>query len=884
MLLNTVAGKRHAGFAGMLPQARRLTPRMLPESKAVHPPHSRGNCRFRSGRHAGLAALLIAAMQLLADHSLAGGGPEKVLVVVNGDSAVSMQIANSYVEMRDIPPEHVLWLHDIPYPDSIGIDTFRTRIWKPIRDFITRNQLDDEIDIITYSAGFPYAVNFSADLKANKLPRLKYHGKMASLTGLTYFARHVETASPYYLAGNANRYFRRNLAAARGLPRPLTQAERGQQRKAEKSFRKKDFQAALAGYDALIQGFPEHGGLWHGLARSHAALGNTGEAMEALQQAVNHGWSSSLQSRNDRYLKRLSDDPAWQRLLDRMERRNGPFQAAHGFSTHYEWTGATQPVKLFRSDSVNSYYLSTMLAYTGTHGNSLPEVENYLASAQSSDGARPDGTVYLLVNDNVRSGTRQPLFLETVAALERRGRRAEILSRGQARQDGILPQGKADVIGAVVGAAGFSWQSSGSRLLPGAIAESLTSYGGHFNTHKQTKLTEFLRYGAAGASGAVAEPFSLQAKFPVPLLHVHYADGCSLAEAFYQSVEAPYQLLIVGDPLARPYARFAEVDLAAPDTDTPWSGVVTVQPKVVPAPERPVALLELWVDGQLLAYAQAGKTFTWDTQGMDDGFHDLRLVAQEDGPVETRSYARFGVMLANSDHRLLLDTRQPARYGEDITLTGTAIGGREAAIWQGNRKLASGPVNGGRWQLRVGSRRLGVGPVSLGVRVTFDDGTVVRSAPLKIDIAPPKLAVKAADPHRPGPEKMEAAGTEGNLKEAKRVKLNGKLGNLTGVQHLGMAGQFTVARVGLFELVITGSGEISLAVDDRPLLSGQGLDRKQTRFSTLALERGPHDLKIEFSPADKTPYLKLVLEGDQVATVPELRVVSDDRMRANATP
>jgi len=73
--------------------------------------------------------------------------------------------------------------------------------------------------------------------------------------------------------------------------------------------------------------------------------------------------------------------------------------------------------------------------------------------------------------------------------------------------------------------------------LPGAIAESLTSYGGHFDHGGQTKLTEFLRHGAAGSSGAVQEPWSIQAKFPVPLLHAYYADGCSLAEAFYQSIQ-----------------------------------------------------------------------------------------------------------------------------------------------------------------------------------------------------------------------------------------------------------------------------------------------------------------------------------------------------------
>jgi hypothetical protein len=822
-----------------------------------------------------LAMTLIACVALFPGRVFAGGGPENVLLVVNGDSPVSLQVANAYVEMREIPQEHMLWLHDIPYPDSISIDTFRTRLWKPIREFITQNRLDDEIDIIAYSADFPYAVNFSADLKANKLPKLKYHGKEASLTGLSYFARHVETGSPYYLAGNANLYFRRNLAPGSHSLRSLTDAETSLQREAEKAFQKKNFQGAVASYESLVQGFPEHGGLWHGLARSHAALGNSGAAMVALQQAVNHGWSNSLKTRNDRYLQVLSDDPVWQQLLDRMEKRNGPFQTAHGFSANYEWTGATQPVKTFRSESLHSHYLATLLAYTGTYGNSVLEVKNYLAAARSSDGTQPDGTVYLLENNNVRSETRQPLFLETVAALERRGHRAEILAPDKkTQQTGILPQGKEDVIGAVVGAAKFNWGSSGSQLLPGAIAESLTSYGGHFNSHQQTKLTEFLRYGAAGASGAVVEPFSLQAKFPVPLLHVHYADGCSLAEAFYQSVEAPYQLLIVGDPLARPYARFAEVGLAKPDLHTPWSGVVILQPKVVPAKGRPIAQLELWVDGQLLAYALPDQPFTWDTQGMDDGFHELRLVAQEADPIETRSYARFDVILANSGQRLAVDTQQQrARYGEDITITGTAVGGREAAIWQGNRKLASVPVKDGRWLLQLASQMLGVGPVSLGVRVTFDDNIIVRSAPLKIDIAPPEFTWKATATHRLDDGEIETAATEDNHKKVKPVKLDGQLRNIKDVQHLTMAGQFTVARSGFFELVVTGGGKISLAVGEHSLLSSQTINRKQTRFFPLSLEQGLHDLKIEFSPADKRPYLKLILEGDQVATIPEVEVV-----------
>ena len=341
----------------------------------------------------------------------------------------------------------------------------------------------------------------------------------------------------------------------------------------------------------------------------------------------------------------------------------------------------------------------------------------------------------------------------------------------------------------------------------------------------------------------------------------------------------------MGDPLARPYAHFAEVDLASLNPHIPWSGVVTLQPKVVPAPDRSIAQLELWVDGQLFAYAQADKVFTWDTQSMDDGFHDLRLVAQEDGPIETRSYARFGVMLANSDHHLVLDPLpQQVRHGKRITVSGSATAGREAALWQGNRKLASAPVNGGRWRLQVASQMLGVGPVSLGVHVTFDDNTVVRSAPLEIKIVPPELAGKApgTDQHDAG--KIETTANEGDLKEVKPIKLDGRLRNLKDVQHLTMAGQFTVARSGFYELVVSGEGKISVIVDNHTRLSDQDIDMKQTRFFPLALEQGPHDLQIEFSPADNRPYLKLILEGDQVATIPEVRVVKDIRKKENAAP
>src|SRR5262249_46080998 len=149
---------------------------------------------------------------------------------------------------------------------------------------------------------------------------------------------------------------------------------------------------------------------------------------------------------------------------------------------------------------------------------------------------------------------------------------------------------------------------------------------------------ELLRNGAAGSSGTVAEPLALWQKFPVPAIHVHYAAGCSLAEAFYQSLAGPYQTLVVGDPLARPFARFARVTLPAAPAE-PLRGTVEVAAEVQPAEGTKVGRVELWVDGVRRAEATGTGALAWDTTRDDDGVHEVRVVAIEAGAIETRSFA-----------------------------------------------------------------------------------------------------------------------------------------------------------------------------------------------------------------------------------------------------
>ena len=357
------------------------------------------------------------------------------------------------------------------------------------------------------------------------------------------------------------------------------------------------------------------------------------------------------------------------------------------------------------------YLLSAMLGVTAGRGNTVAEVVSYLRSAAAADGTRPRGTIYFMANSDVRSTTRSAAFPAAVRALDALGVKAEVVA-------GTLPVRKRDVAGLTAGTASFDWGASGSTILPGAICENLTSFGAVFSPAAgQTPLSAFLRAGAAGSSGTVIEPFSLQPKFPHPSVHVHYARGASLAEAFYQSVQAPYQLLVVGDPLCQPWAVVPAVEVVtAADSQVlapgvVLSGTVELEPRATVAGGT-ADRFEMFVDGLRVAQAGLGDRLTLDTTSMADGHHELRVVAIAATPVETQGRRVIPFVVGNHGRRLELAV-DPLHVRPGGTLR---IGVRGADI-EGAVVFAMGRVLGRtatpEASIEVPADVLGAGPVTI---------------------------------------------------------------------------------------------------------------------------------------------------------------------------
>jgi hypothetical protein len=397
---------------------------------------------------------------------------------------------------------------------------------------------------------------------------------------------------------------------------------------------------------------------------------------------------------------------------------------SRGFRSRYLWDKEGRRTEIAAAGQ--RYLLSTMLGVTSGRGNTLPEILAYLRRAKAADGTRPRGTIYYLFNRDERSKPREKCYPSVAAQLQRLGVRAVV-------EQGTIPRNAKDVLGLMAGVATFDWKAAGSTILPGAICEHLTSSGGVLSADAaQTPLTEFLRYGAAGASGTVREPRAIQAKFPLPSLHLHYARGCSLAESFYQSVSGPYQLLIVGEPLCRPWAQFPTVDVGSLKPGQTVSGVLKIAPSGGGGSGLPLGTFDLFVDGRLTARGRPGQSFAVNTPKLAEGYHELRVVGTSSGPLETQGRRVVPIMVKNQETELALEVSPQSVVGwaGKLSVSVRQKGATGIAIRQNSREV--GRVQGEAGEAEILAATLGRGPTTL---QAFSEGdTPAVSAPVRVRI------------------------------------------------------------------------------------------------------------------------------------------------------
>lgn len=234
-------------------------------------------------------------------------------------------------------------------------------------------------------------------------------------------------------------------------------------------------------------------------------------------------------------------------------------------------------------------FLVTMLT-----ASNLDLAKQLVDQGSLSDFTFPTQTVSLAKSSDLSRNIRYQTFDNAVFNTRLRGNYSVV------RTNSDSPYGQSNLLGYENGLYQFSILAN--AFAPGAMADSLTSYGGIiFEPIDHTTLLTFLQAGAAGAYGTVVEPCAYLAKFPDPQNYFYQARGFGLAECYYQSLTNPYQGLIVGEPLAAPFAVPANGSWNGLPTNALLSGTTNLTLQFFAADAgRSMQLVDLFLDGTYL--------------------------------------------------------------------------------------------------------------------------------------------------------------------------------------------------------------------------------------------------------------------------------------------
>lgn len=218
------------------------------------------------------------------------------------------------------------------------------------------------------------------------------------------------------------------------------------------------------------------------------------------------------------------------------------------FDRHGSWDGGTWLM-------AHNLFIVTRL-----DGFDADDAMDLVDRGVAADGTFPTAPLLCMHGADSARGARDPECELVVRRLSEAGLNADWIDTFDGGLSGWT------IAGYLTGAASMTGAIADNTYVPGAITDNLTSYGAvptNFfcdetgevcpASESQTSVARFIRAGATGAHGTVAEPLNNVA--PNASLYLLYTFGYSLGESYFFSQRYLYwQNLVLGDPLTTPYA------------------------------------------------------------------------------------------------------------------------------------------------------------------------------------------------------------------------------------------------------------------------------------------------------------------------------------------
>ena len=662
-----------------------------------------------------------------ANPSSAGLSGENIIVVVNSNSLASRTIANHYVHLRDVPTSNVLFLNEVPDQLVIGLEDFKSKILKPVLDQVNERGLARHVRCIAYSSGFPTTVNVAPHhVRLPNAEVKKLFSGLASITSMTYFYRHVFADKEGYFGLQSNLYARGKFD--RCFTNPF-QGELGTAfDEAKKTLERGDALKAGDGFKSLFESYPSLAPLGILAAEAYAEAGDKTNATKMIRAAISHGWWSADYLRESDALSPLLGDAQIAAALPMLPNYTSHVQGPMAFSPTLGWTLSGYPVKVDQGGV--PYMLSCCLAIVHHHGSSLEQAIKVLERSAKADHSFPKGDFRFANGPDVRARVRFPAVADALLFLQNEGFETDVFKSA-------MPTNPGTAVGLHLGIAAPDFTKAAFQFAPGAIAETLTSIAGDFKNKGQTKLTEYLHAGAAMSSGTVAEPYSFPQKFPKAMMYGYYAAGISAIEAFYLSIDSPYQLLIVGDPHCQPFAQRPRSNaiITRLAGETPK---IRIQKIDAPSPMKngqtvPARFMEIYLEGKLVKQFPAQRNIDMNLPKNSSGTLNVRVVVTGLHPSEPREAVIQRIDLQGGMPSPVLRLTERRSKSKDLTDDGSKSTDIEFeaqcpgadsidVMFFGQRV---GRVKGGYGRATIVTKKLGGGPLRFRPIAHFGDKKVL---------------------------------------------------------------------------------------------------------------------------------------------------------------